>query len=66
MAEPQVCLPCGREISGRRVQLNPPDPRYALCLDCNATQRDSTPPRDAPSDGSKSVHNGGHISAVDQ
>lgn len=35
MAEPQVCMACGMDpIEGRRTQLNPPDPRYALCPTC--------------------------------
>jgi hypothetical protein len=34
MAEPKVCLACGKDIEGRPINLRPPDPRYALCKPC--------------------------------
>lgn len=42
MADPlfrKTCISCGKEIIGKPIELNPPDPTTALCRKCNAEQK---------------------------
>lgn len=45
MADPlfrKTCISCAKEIIGKPVDLNPTDPKVALCRPCNAAQKAPT------------------------
>lgn len=35
----KYCICCGKDIVGKPVELNPPDPKTALCRPCNTAQK---------------------------